>query len=88
MNYHGLVKRLDLPAGWVPPAELDYDDIRAAAISRAHLHDDVQGINASIELIRRTRGGSPARSPTARSSRGRSPTRTLPKPAKRSTKAG
>ena len=57
MNYHGLVKRLDLPAGWLPPAELDYDDIRAAAISRAHLHDDVQGINASIELIRRTRGG-------------------------------
>jgi hypothetical protein len=58
MNSHGLVKRLDLPAGWVPPAELDYDDIRATAISRDHLHDDVQGINASIELIRRTRGGS------------------------------
>ena len=58
MKYHGLVKRLDLPAGWVPPAELDYDDIRATAISRDHLHDDVQGINASIELIRRTRGGS------------------------------
>ena len=57
MNYHGLVKRLDLPAGWLPPAELEYDDIRAAAISRAHLHDDVQGINASIELIGRTRGG-------------------------------
>ena len=57
MNYHGLVKRLDLPAGWLPPTELDYDDIRAAAISRAHLHDDVQGINASIELIGRTRGG-------------------------------
>jgi hypothetical protein len=32
MNYHGLVKRLDLPAGWVPPAELEYDDIRARAI--------------------------------------------------------
>jgi hypothetical protein len=58
MKYHGLVKRLDLPAGWVPPAALDYDDIRATAISRDHLHDDVQGINASIELIRRTRGGS------------------------------
>src|SRR6266576_1903577 len=35
MNYHGLVKRLDLPAGWMPPAELEYDDIRARAISRA-----------------------------------------------------
>jgi hypothetical protein len=57
MNYHGLVKKLDLPAGWMPPAELEYDDIRASAISRAHLKDDVQGINASIELIQRTRGG-------------------------------
>ena len=57
MDYNGLVKRLSLPAGWVPPAELDYDDIRARAITREHLHDDVQGINASIELIRRTRGG-------------------------------
>ena len=58
MNYRGLVKRLDLPAGWLPPAELEYDDIRARAISHADNDDDVQGINASIELIRRTRGGS------------------------------
>ena len=57
MNYHGLVKRLELPAGWKAPAELEYDDIRATAITRAHLHDDVQGINASIGLIQRTRGG-------------------------------
>ena len=60
MNYHGLVKSLDLPAGWMPPTELEYDDIRARAISRADLHDDVQGINASIELIRRTRAVAPA----------------------------
>ena len=57
MNYHGLVKSLDLPAGWKPPTELEYDDIRAPAISRAHLQDDVRGINASIGLIQRTRGG-------------------------------
>jgi len=57
MNYHGLVKRLELPAGWKAPAELEYDDIRAIAITRAHLHDDVHGINTSIELIQRTRGG-------------------------------
>ena len=57
MNYHGLVKRLDLPAGWIPPAKLEYGDIRARAISRADYDDDVQGINASLELIRRTRGG-------------------------------
>ena len=57
MNYHGLVKRLDLPASWKAPTELEYDDVRATAINRAHLHDDVQGINASIGLIQRTRGG-------------------------------
>src|SRR5260370_17893857 len=57
MNYHGLVKRLDLPAGWKPPTELAFDDIRARAISRADYDADVQGINASIELIRPTRGG-------------------------------
>jgi hypothetical protein len=57
MNHHGLVKPLDLPASWTAPTELEYDDVRAAAITRAHLRDDVAGINASIELIRRTRGG-------------------------------
>src|SRR5262249_17754239 len=57
MNYHGLVKSLDLPAGWVPPTDLAYDDVRARAISRADLDDDVRGINASIDLIQRTRGG-------------------------------
>jgi len=57
MNYQGLVKSLDLPPGWKPPTELAYDDIRARAISRADLHHDVQGINASVDLIQRTRGG-------------------------------
>ncbi|MGI9002807.1 MAG: GNAT family N-acetyltransferase [Pseudonocardia sp.] len=57
MDYHGLVKRLDLPAGYTAPAELAHDDIRARAISRADLQADVAGINASIDIIHRTRGG-------------------------------
>ncbi len=57
MDYRGFVKRLDLPSGWAAPQELAFENIRASAITREHLHDDVQGINASIELIRRTRGG-------------------------------
>ena len=57
MNYAGLIKRLRVPDGSTIPRELDYEDIRAFAINRDHLHDDVQGINASIDLIRRTRGG-------------------------------
>jgi hypothetical protein len=57
VDYEGLVKRLHTPTGWAAPAELIYEDIRALALTREHLHDDVQGINASIDLIRRTRGG-------------------------------
>lgn len=57
MNYEGLIKRLGVPAGWSPPTELAFEDVRAIALTRDHLHDDVQGINASIDLIRRTRGG-------------------------------
>lgn len=33
--------------------ELAYDDIRATVLTRNHLGDEVQGINASLELIRR-----------------------------------
>jgi hypothetical protein len=57
VDYARFVKRLDRPTGWSAPTELSYEDIRVAAITREHLHDDVQGINASIELIQRTRGG-------------------------------
>ncbi len=57
MDYTGLVKRLQVPGGWAAPMELRYGDVRAHAITRDHLQDDVTGINASIELIRRTRGG-------------------------------
>jgi hypothetical protein len=53
----GLIKSLPLPAGYAAPTELTYEDIRATAISRADLRQDVQGINASLDLIRRTRGG-------------------------------
>jgi len=56
-DYTGLVKRLVLPPGHDVPAELADQDIRARAISRADLHDDVTGINASLDLIRQTRGG-------------------------------
>jgi hypothetical protein len=57
MDYEGLVKRIPLPPGWSAPPLLEYDDIRAQALTRHHLQDDVKGINASLELIRRTRGG-------------------------------
>jgi hypothetical protein len=57
MDYRGFIKRLDLPEGFNAPDVLAYEDLRAKAITRADLADDVAGINRSLELIRRTRGG-------------------------------
>ena len=57
MEYTNFIRSLDLPAGYAPPAELRYEGITARAISRADLAADVKGINSSIDLIRRTRGG-------------------------------
>ena len=57
MELDGLVRRLALPAGFVAPTVLTYDGLRAEAITRNHLADDVAGINRSLALIRRTRGG-------------------------------
>src|SRR5215216_1266100 len=57
VDYRNFIRCLELPGDFAPPAELTYEDIVARAISRAHLVADVKGINASIEIIRRTRGG-------------------------------
>jgi len=57
IDYAKLVRKLEFPPGFPPPAELTYEDVVARAISRADLSDDVRGINESLELIRRTRGG-------------------------------
>ena len=57
MDYTNFIRSLELPTGYAPPVELRYDDIVAKAISRADLVADVKGINSSIDIIRRTRGG-------------------------------
>lgn len=54
----GMVRSLPPAPAGVRPDLLSWQDLRAHAITRADLHDDVQGINASLDLIRRTRGGS------------------------------
>ncbi len=57
MNYADFLRKIQLPPGYDAPTRLTYDDIVATAISRANLSDDVRGINASIALIQKTRGG-------------------------------
>ena len=64
MDYGQFVKKFDLPAGFAAPVELGYEDIVASALTRTHLLDDVAGINASLPLIRRTRGGEWPSEPT------------------------
>jgi hypothetical protein len=57
MDHTGLVKSLDLPPGFRAPRDMTYEDIAAYSLTRADLDDDVRGINASLDLIARTRGG-------------------------------
>jgi hypothetical protein len=57
MDYEGLVKRLALPPGFSVPTRLVHEDVVAIAITRDDLADDVRGINASLDLIKQTRGG-------------------------------
>jgi hypothetical protein len=57
IDYASVIKKLRLPAGFAAPTRLTYEDLVATALTRADLHDDVRGINASISLIQATRGG-------------------------------
>ena len=54
MDYASLTRKLPQCSA---PTRLTYEDLVATAITRDDLADDVRGINASLELIRRTRGG-------------------------------
>jgi hypothetical protein len=57
IDYASFTRKLELPPGFTAPTRLSYQDLEARAITRADLHDDVRGINASVDLIQRTRGG-------------------------------
>lgn len=54
-DYASFVKKL--PTGFAAPTRLAHEDLVATALTRADLADDVRGINASLDLIARTRGG-------------------------------
>lgn len=57
MDYGQFVRKLGLPSDFVAPSTLTYEDVVINAITRDDLADDVAGINASLDLIRETRGG-------------------------------
>jgi RimJ/RimL family protein N-acetyltransferase len=57
MDYAQFIKKLPVAVDFAAPERLAYEDVVARAMSRADLQEDVRGINASLELILRTRGG-------------------------------
>ena len=57
MDLRRFIKKLDLPEGFTAPTTLEHEDLVATALTRDDLAEDVAGINASVELIQRTRGG-------------------------------
>jgi hypothetical protein len=65
MGLRDFVKPLSLPAGWVAPVVLDFEDIRPGRSPASTLQDDVRGINASLDLIRRTRADAMTDTPAA-----------------------
>lgn len=54
MNYAGYIKKFNFQA----PHDLEYEDLRAKPLTRKDLKADMDGVNSSLELIRKTRGGS------------------------------
>lgn len=57
MDYRYFIRKFEVSPDQPVPERLVYEDVVARAISRADLREDVRGINASLEIIRRTRGG-------------------------------
>ncbi len=58
MDYSRFVQKFALPPDFKPPQELTYEDIVAKPLTRQDLKADIEGVNSSLEIIRKTRGGS------------------------------
>ena len=59
MDYTPFVKKLVLPPSFAAPVLLEHDGLVATPLTRADLEQDLAAVNASIEVIRATRGGWP-----------------------------
>jgi hypothetical protein len=57
LHYEQFIKKLAIPTGFTVPRRLLFEHLEARAITRADLADHVRGINNSLALIARTRGG-------------------------------
>ena len=58
MDYSKFTRKIVLPPDFVVPKELVFEDIVARPLTREDLKADLEGVNSSIAIIRKTRGGS------------------------------
>ncbi len=57
MNYKAFVKKFAFPSTFQAPTELKFDDLIARPLTREDLKADIEAVNSSLEIIRKTRGG-------------------------------
>jgi hypothetical protein len=58
MDYSKFIQKLVLPPEFIAPKELVFEDIVARPLTRNDLKADLEGVNSSIAVIQKTRGGS------------------------------
>lgn len=58
MDYSRFIQKFALPSDFTAPEELASEDIVAKPLTRKDLKADLAGVNSSIEVIQKTRGGS------------------------------
>lgn len=58
MKYKSFIKKFNFGADFAVPAKLVYEDMMAKPLTRSDLEADLEAVNSSIKIIRKTRGGS------------------------------
>lgn len=58
MSPKDFIKKFSFPADFRAPSKLAYEDLIAKTLTRSDLQADMDAVNSSLEVIRKTRGGS------------------------------
>jgi hypothetical protein len=58
MDPKNYIKKFNFPKDFKPPIRFTYQDLNAKPLSRQDLQADIEAVNSSLEIIRKTRGGS------------------------------
>jgi hypothetical protein len=58
LDYGSLIKKFSLPSGFQAPEKLTFEELVARPLTKEDLEDDLKAVNSSVDVIRKTRGGS------------------------------